>query len=483
MVVAMNGVSIDAGGRVPLYEQVAERLGALVEQGTFRTGDRVPSIRQLSRQLDVSINTVMQAYAVLEDRRVIEARPQSGYYVCSRFPEIADSPVAAKQPIAPAPVTVSELCHQVLLNMMNSDLVPLGGVVPNPALLPTERLNRMLASESRRFPVQNISYILSPGCERLRTEIAKRALLAGCTVRPDEVVVTSGCVEAVYLALRAVCRPGDNIAIESPVYFNFLQMIRELGLNALEIPTTPREGMSIEALGYAIGQNPVKACLVIANFGNPLGSLMPDGKKRELVELLARHEIPLIEDDIYGDLAFSNERPVAVKAYDRKGMVLYCSSFSKTVAPGYRVGWMIPGRFQSEVERLKMIVNVATPSPTQLAMAEFLANGGYDHHLRSIRKAYARQTALMAEAVGRCFPAGTRVTRPAGSSILWVEMPERVDAITLYHQAFSRGISIAPGPIFSMNNSFRNYIRLNSSFWSPQIEEAIRILGALAAGQ
>ncbi len=483
MVVAMNGTSVDAGGRLPLYEQVAERLGALVEQGTFRAGDRVPSIRQLSRQLDVSINTVMQAYAVLEDRRVIEARPQSGYYVCSRFPEIADSPVAAKQPIAPAPVTVSELCHQVLLNMMNSDLIPLGGVVPNPALLPTERLNRMLASESRRFPAQNISYILSPGCERLRTEIAKRALLAGCSIRPDEIVVTSGCVEAVYLALRAVCRPGDNIAIESPVYFNFLQMIRELGLNALEIPTTPREGMSIEALGYAIGQNPVKACLVIANFGNPLGSLMPDGKKRELVELLARHEIPLIEDDIYGDLAFSNERPVAVKAYDRKGMVLYCSSFSKTVAPGYRVGWMIPGRFKSEVERLKMIVNVATPSPTQLAMAEFLANGGYDHHLRSIRKAYARQTALMAEAVGRCFPAGTRVTRPAGSSILWVEMPERVDAITLYHQAFSRGISIAPGPIFSMNNKFRNYIRLNSSFWSPQIEEAIRTLGGLAAGQ
>lgn len=479
----MNGELLTAGGRLPLYEQVAERLVGLVEQGTFRAGDRVPSIRAMSRQLAVSINTVMQAYAVLEDRRVLEARPQSGYYVCSRLPEIADCPVTARQPIVPAPVTVSDLCQQVLTNMMNSSLIPLGGVIPNPALIPTERLNRMLASESRRFPVQSVSYMMTPGCERLRTQIAKRALLAGCSVRPDEVVITTGCVEAVALALRAVCRQGDNIAIESPIYFNFLQLIRELGLNALEIPSTPREGMSIEALRYAIEHNPVTACLIIANFGNPLGSLMPDGKKKELVELLGRHDIPLIEDDVYGDLCFTNNRPTAVKAYDRRGMVIYCSSFSKTVAPGYRVGWTIAGRFQSEIERLKMLINVATPAPTQLAMAEFLANGGYDHQLRSIRKSYARQVALMAEAVGRHFPSGTRVTRPAGSSVLWVEMPERIDAIALYHQAFASGISIAPGPLFSISGKFHNYIRLNASFWSPEVEGAIRTLGSLAANQ
>jgi DNA-binding transcriptional MocR family regulator len=312
--------------------------------------------------------------------------------------------------------------------------------------------------------------------------VAKRALGAGCTLRPDEIVITAGCVEAVSLSLRVTCRPGDTVAIESPSYFNFLQLIQELGLRALEIPATPREGMSIEALRYAIEHNPVRACLVISNFTNPLGSLMPDAKKRELAELLAKHDIPLIEDDIYGDLPFANERPSVAKAYDRKGTILLCSSFSKTLAPGYRVGWIAPGRFQPEIERLKVLANIATASPTQLAIAEFLANGGYDHHLRSLRRAYANQVALMGEAIGRHFPPGTRVTRPAGGSILWLELPEYVDAVELYGDALKEGITIAPGPIFSATGKYRNNIRLNAAFWSERIELAIKTLGTLAAG-
>jgi DNA-binding transcriptional MocR family regulator len=463
-----------------LYEKVASEITGLIDQGTFRAGDRLPSIRQLSTRFTVSINTVMQAYTLLEDKRLIQARPQSGYYVRSRVPEIREPDLQCRSFIAPATVTISDLCQQVMRNMMNRDLLPLGSAIPSAQNLPIDKLNRIMASELRRCGEQAVLYQMPPGYERLRVQIARRALVAGISSGPDEILVTSGCVEAVLLALQATCNAGDTIAVESPFYFNFMQMIAELGLKALEIPSTPRDGISIEALRYAIEQGKISACLVITNFSNPLGSMMPEERKRELVELLARHEIPLIEDDIYGDLTFGNERPVAAKSFDHSDTVIYCSSFSKTIAPGYRIGWAIAGRYQAEMERLKMMMNLAASSPSQLALAEFLANGGYDHHLRTIRRVHARNMSQMADAVERAFPEGTRMTHPAGGFILWVEMPVGINAIQLYHRAFEQGISIVPGPLFSLANKYGNHIRLSAALWDERVEQGIRTLGKLA---
>lgn len=470
---------------LPLYEEVAGKITYLVEQGTLRPGDRVPSIRALSRQLQVSINTVKEAYSQLEDRRLIEARPQSGFYVRARLPEAPAEPEVRKPALRPSEVNLCDVYRMVMNDLLDPDLLQLGVAIPNPDLLPIDKLNRMLASESRRFRVQSVSYELPPGCERLRKQVARRAMQAGCTLSPDQIVITSGCVEAVVLALRAICRPGDTVAIESPVYFNFMQLIEELGLKALEIPSSPQGGVSIEALEYALAQNPgqVKVCLVISNFNNPLGGQMSDAAKRRLVELLERHQVPLIEDDIYGDLSHSDNRPTVAKAFDKTGNVILCSSFTKTLAPGYRVGWVAAGRYQKQIERGKMLTNVATPSPTQLAIAEFLANGGYDHHLRSIRRAYARQVAIMADAVGRHFPEGTRVSRPKGGFVLWVEMPKQVDALQLYEQARERGITIAPGQIFSLEGKYQNCIRLNAACWNARVEAAIETLGDLVKRQ
>ncbi len=463
-----------------LYEKVALEISGLIDQGTFRVGDRVPSIRKLSSRFDVSINTVMQAYTLLEDQCLIEARPQSGYYVRSRVPEIREPEPQSRANIEPATVTISDLCNQVMRNMMNRDLLPLGRAIPDSQNLPIDKLNRIMSSEMRRSGEDSVQYHMPPGYKRLRVQIARRAIMAGISIGPDDVLITSGCVEAVMLALRATCRPGDTIAVESPFYFNFLQMIADTGLKALEIPATTREGISIEALRYAIEHNKISACLVVPNFSNPLGSLMPDERKRELVELLAANQIPLIEDDIYGDLSFNNDRPTAAKSFDKSGMVIYCSSFSKTLAPGYRLGWAIAGKYQAEMERLKMMMNIATCSPTQLALAEFLATGGYDHHLRSIRKTHTRFMSQMADAVVRYFPQGTCMTRPAGGFILWIEMPVGVDAIRLYHRALESGISIVPGPLFSLSNKYRNHIRLSSALWDDKIEHGIKTLGKLA---
>jgi len=466
----------------PLYEQVAGKIAAMVEKGTFRPGERVPSIRSLSRQMKVSVNTVREAYGYLEMRCVLEARPQSGYYVCTRLPETPSEPVYEKVRIQPTNVGIADLAEMVMRDIHNPDLIQLGASIPDPTLLPIDRLNRMLSSEIRRRPIASVSYTLPPGYERLLKQIAKRMVGLGCAFGPEDIIVTNGCIEAVTMALFVTCRPGDTLAVESPTYYGFLQLIQQMGLKALEIPTTPASGMSIEALSYALETTKVSACLVVPNFSNPIGSVMPDERKAQLVGLLERHGVPLIEDDINSDLSHSDGRPTAAKCYDRTGNVILCSSFTKTLAPGYRVGWVVPGRFLARMRRLKLLMNIANATPPQMAIAEFLVSGGYDRHLRAIRRTYAKRMAMLGEAIGRHFPEGTRVTRPRGGFNLWIEMNPEVRALELYNEAIKQGITIAPGPLFSASDKFHNCVRLNAAFYSERSEMAIETLGKLAKG-
>jgi DNA-binding transcriptional MocR family regulator len=467
---------------MPLYAEVSGRISEMIRKGTYRPGERIPSVRALSRQMRVSINTVVGAYAELERTGEIEARPQSGYYVLPVSPEpgVRRATEWKMTEIVPSSVIIGDTALEIMENIVNPNLLPLGKCMPNPDLLPIDKLNRMLAAEVRRFRVMSVSYAAVQGIQRLRMQIAKRSLNSGCPLSPEEIVITSGCVEAVSLALQTVCRPGDTVAIGSPVYSTFLKFMQWLGLKIIEIPSDPIEGMSLDVLGYVLKQTTVKACIAIANFNNPLGSIMPDGKKQELVELLAKHDIPLIEDDVYGDLAYGQTRPVSTKTFDRKGLVLYCSSFSKTLAPGYRVGWIAAGRFQRKVEQLKALFNITTASPNQLAIAEFLANGGYDHHLRTLRRTYARQTDRMRDAVLRWFPQGTQISHPEGGYILWVELPEGYDSFRLYEAALGKGISVAPGKIFTLGDRYANCLRMNASFWSERMEESMENIGKLA---
>jgi len=466
----------------PLYQEIAAKIEGMIQQGIYRPGDRLPSIRELRRQLRVGINTITQAYAFLENRQAVEARPQSGYYVSRRSSASnhrRDSRKATPE-LAANCVTLGQDQLQVMRSLADERLIPLGRGAPCPELLPTDKLNRMLATQGRYFPSACVSYAASSGVASLRTQIAKRSLDYGCTLSPEQVVVTSGCVEAVTLALQATCQAGDTVAVESPVYYTFLKSMQWMGLKVLEIPSTTLEGISLDVLRYAIQENPVRACILISNFSNPLGSLMPEAKKRELVAMLAKHEIPLIEDDVYGDLCFGRVRPATFKAYDDNGLVLLCSSFSKTLAPGYRVGWIAPGRFQEKIEGLKRLLNIATATPTQLAIAEFLARGGYDRHLRAVRRTLSHRMTQMRDGIIRCFPPGTQVTRPEGGYSVWVEMPEEFDAFRLYEAALEEGISLAPGMLFTTGDRFRNCLRLNCSFWSERIEQALETVGRLA---
>jgi DNA-binding transcriptional MocR family regulator len=480
----MNSAPVvwETAPKIHLYEDIAARIAGMISSGAYRPGDRLPSIRELSRQMRVSINTVMAAYVQLESRQLIEARRQSGYFVRSGAAEPArlHAVDARAEGVEAKPIEFESRALRTIRALSDPKLIPLAASAPNSALLPIDRLNRMLAAQVRRHRIESVSYAPAPGIMRLREQIAKRLVATGCTLAPEDIVITSGCVEGVTLALQAVCRPGQTVAVASPVYWTFLNSIQHLGLQVAEIPACPHDGISLDVLDYALRQKAIHACIVISNFNNPLGSVIPDAKKLQLAELFAKHETPLIEDDVYGDLAFSRMRPPSIKAFDAAGWVIHCSSFSKTLAPGYRVGWMVPGRFRREIETRKRLFNLATASPTQLAIAEFLANGGYDRHLRNLRSIYARQMAQLREAVGCAFPPGTSVTRPDGGTVLWVQMPEAVDAYTLYELAHERGVGVAPGPLFTNSRDYRNCIRLSGAFWSSEIEAAVRLVGRFA---
>ncbi|MDA2939318.1 PLP-dependent aminotransferase family protein [Acidobacteria bacterium AH-259-A15] len=465
-----------------LYEQIAGKITQLIHHGTLGPGEKVPSVRKLSQQEGVSITTVLQAYYGLESRGLIEARPQSGFYVCLEPRTLPPEPEISSPPLAATHVGVDDLITKVFEAARDPDIIPLGAALPSPELFPNHRITRLLSSVARRDPSACNTYDLAPGNQELRRQIARRSLYWGGALSAEDIVVTCGCTEALNLCLRAVTEPGDIVAVESPTYFVGLQIIETLGLKALEIPTHPRDGISVEALEVAMEQVSIKACLVMANCHNPLGSCMPDENKKKLVALLARQRIPLIEDDIFGDLYPGSIRLKALKAFDKKGWVLYCSSFSKTLAPGYRVGWTVPGNFIREATRLKRANTVGTPTVLQIMIAEFLESGGYDHHLRKIKKAYASQVHRMTQAICRYFPKGTRVTRPKGGCVLWIELPRTVDSLELHRQAIEEKISIAPGPIFSAKQQYRNFIRLNCGvLWSPRIEQALMILGRLTA--
>jgi DNA-binding transcriptional MocR family regulator len=463
---------------------VVSRINDLIDHGTLRPGAKLPSVRKLSQQLDVSISTVLQAYRILEDRGRIIARPQSGYYVRSDPWTPPPEPRGPKSKLCAAcEVSTGERVRRVYQAMGDANVVRLGAAIAGWEILPTRQLNRMMAAIARRAPGTSSNYDLPPGCEALRVQIARRAMESGCALAPDDIITTIGSSEALALCLRAVARPGDTIAIESPTFYGVLQTIELLGMRALEMPTHPREGVDLDALESAIDNDDVHACLFIPNFNNPLGCCMSSDAKRKLVQMLAEREVPLIEDDVYGELPFDDAhgRPATCKSFDTDGNVMLVSSFSKTLAPGARIGWCAPGRWRDEVLRAKLFTTLATPTIPQLAIAEMLANGGFEHHLRRMRKTFRENVTRMTQAIAASFPDGTRVSRPAGGFVLWVELPEQIDGMTLHDAAIEQRISIAPGELFSPTPPrFDHFIRINcGQVWSEKIERAIETLGKL----
>jgi DNA-binding transcriptional MocR family regulator len=463
---------------VTRYRDLAEELADLIARGTLRAGDRMPSIREMCRERGMSPATAMRAYESLEARDLIEARPRSGYYVSAQ--RRRSEPQRSRPARGSTRLDVSDLIFEILEAARDRDVVPLGSAFPSPTLFPWAKLARHLGSSARHMDPWSTVDSLPPGSEALRRLIAQRYLLFGTRVPVDEIVITNGALEALNLSLQTVARAGDAIAIESPAFYACLQAIEGAGMKALEIPTHPREGVDLGALSRALDKQPVRACWFMTTFQNPLGATLAPDKKQELAKLLARKQIPLIEDDVYAELYFGADRPKPVKAYDAKGLVLNCGSFSKSLAPGYRLGWVAAGRFADDLRRRKITSTLATSVPIQNGVALMLRQEGYETHLLKLRRALRAQQHAALRSIRKHFPPGYRLATPEGGYFLWIELAPEVDALEVHQRALEANISIAPGPIFSARRQFRNCLRLNCGHpWSPAMDRAVAELGRI----
>lgn len=463
------------------YEELATYITTLVSNGTLRPGSRIPSLREIGRQRRASVSTALQAYRLLEDQGVIEARPRSGYIVARLTQAPLEPPTPSGPSEAPVNVAVSAAVLNLLEHATDPGLIPLGCAIPSAALLAAGRLDRFLARAARVKGSAYNTYTVPRGDLRLRQEIARRTLRWGQVLLPEDIAITCGCTEALSLALRAVTRPGDTVGVESPTYFGVLQVIEALDLKVLELPTDAKTGINLPTLACALKAGVIKTCLLSSSFNNPLGCTMPEDKKCAILKLLAQHNVPLIEDDIYGDIYFGKQRPLPFMALGQQDNTIYCSSFSKTLAPGYRIGWIVSQRHMPKLLESKFATTLCNPALPQAALADFLCSGGYDSHLRRIRRTFEDNLHQMIRVIGQAFPPGTRVTQPAGGFVLWVELPAPVSTRALFHNGLEKGICFAPGDLFSATGRFANCLRLScGETWSATIEHGLRVLGALA---
>ncbi|PIA70889.1 GntR family transcriptional regulator MpaR [Pseudomonas sediminis] len=465
------------------YEKFADEIAELIRTGVLGPGEKVPSVRHASRTYGVSPSTVFQAYYLLEDRGLIQARARSGYFVREHAKRPLHEPELTAHAAQTTDVDVSELVFSVLASLKDPHTVPFGSAFPSPDLFPLPRLAKSMAHALRMLSPHEIIADMTAGNADLRRQIALRYMVSGVMLPMEELVISNGAMEALNLCLQCVTQPGDLVAIESPTFYACLQVLERLQLKAVEIPVHPREGIDLGALSDSLKQLPIKACWFMSSLQNPLGASMSETKKQALYELLVEHQVPLIEDDVYAELYFGSHPPKPVKSFDREGLVMHCSSFSKSLAPGYRIGWVAGGRYAEQIARLKLMTTISPSVPAQAALADYLQHGGYDRHLRKLRHSLEMQQSAMLASAARHFPASTRVTRPSGGYFLWFEFPERLDSLQLLRLALAQGISLAPGPIFSASQGFRHCARLNYGHpWSPRSEQAMEVLGRLVAG-
>lgn len=461
-----------------LYESISLQLRRHIESGSYQPGSRLPSVRTLSRLFSVSVNTIVQCLRQLETDGYVEIKDRSGAFVVGSLPGSAAT--IAEFELLPVEVSLSEDILEYMEPHHQQQLVHLGIALPSVELMPVERIMLTLREVTRKQPLDTWDYMHPQGYERFTHQLARRSLHYPNPISQHDLIITNGCMEAIELALRTVTRAGDTVAVESPTYYGSLLALEVMRRKVLEIPTHPRDGICLYSLERAFKYRQVKACLISANAQNPLGYTMSAERKQRLVELATRYEIPLIENDIWGDTVFAGDA-LPAKAYDYAGMVLYCHSFSKSLSPGLRLGWIAPGRFHHRLRELKLISSISTSSASQLVMTRLMESGFYAQHLIQLRQQLAQQSAAMAAAVIEYFPEGTRVAQPKGGCVLWVALPPQMDSRPLFAAALQAGVHIFPGRVFSPSQKYANYLRLNAgSPMTATVLQAVQRLGELA---
>lgn len=469
-----------------LYEKIANEIRDLIRAGVIKSTDKLPSVRKGSKMFNVSPATIQQAYYLLETQGIIYAKERSGFYINPAFAKlstgnsIAKSKVLAKE----TEVEVSDFIFSVLAAHKDNTNIPFGSAFPSPELYPIKHLTESMAKALHSLEATPYELVtdMAGGCSELKRQIELRYLLNGLKIHEDEIVITSGAMEALSLSLQAVTKPGDLVAVESPCFYAILQILERLQLKAIEIPVDDIVGLDIDYFAEMVEQFEIKALVLMTKFHNPTGSSIPADNLKKLYQIIKKHQIPAIVDDVYSEIYYGQKLPHYLKSLDKEDLVLHCDSFCKSLAPGFRVGWVSAGRYATQVDRLKLMTTISPSVPSQLAISHYLTHRHYDRHLTRLRAELQRSQKKMLSAIGQYFPKAIHVEIPDGGYFLWIGLPKSVDAIGLYKRALAHKISIAPGPIFSASQQFNHHIRLNYGMkWHSELDQAMEKLGILIA--
>ena len=443
------------------YEILAKEVATAITNGQLPPGSRIRSIREYANSHNVSVNTVKTAYRLLEDRGLIVARPQAGYFVSNNIPVLSAPAALTHAPEKLSLSGIKRLLSVILDNHAKEDFLDLALACPvGEAFYPATRLRKLTSQLLRANNHSLTSYALPPGSVRLRSQIARRGVHLGMVLSAEDILITHGTMEALSLAVRASTRPGDGVALETPTFYNLYPMLEDLGRRVIEIPTHPHTGMCLDTLQKRIDDGEVAAVITVPSGQNPLGFTMPEEHRQRLAKMANTHHIPVIEDAMYAELQYGERAVPNIKAFDEEGWVLVCASYTKTVAPDFRIGWLEAGRFRDVVRQLKFTSTVAEPALLSETLGMFLENGSYELHLRHLKRLYNRQIDTVRGIIARHFPQGTRVSRPECGFILWLELPENLDTLLLFHAALDEKILCMPGLLCSGSKAYSHCLRL-----------------------
>jgi GntR family transcriptional regulator/MocR family aminotransferase len=481
-------IPLDRDSPVPLYRQIQQFLQEQIQSGALRPETRLPASRKLATSLGVNRITVTNAYAELEAEGLVYSRQGSGTFVAPTLaapPEskgdrisTSDWPLWQQELLSPTWLLAQRELDRMLESVSHPDLISFAGGMGDSELFPADDFRKTLQKVLRRDSTGALGYGDRTGYPPLRANIAQVLTSQGIPTHPDHVLITSGSQQALALVAHLLLRPGDVVLIESPTYTGAIDLFRSLDVRLLGIPLD-EQGMRVEQVEDALRSSRPRLIYTIPTFHNPTGTCMNGHRRRQLVALADRYNVPILEDDFVGDLRYEGRAQPALKALDAGGRVIYVSTFSKMLMPGLRVGFLVAsGPVYERLLACKRVTDLATSNLMQRALEAYITVGRYQAHLRRACQIYRRRRDAMLDALRRYLPASAQWLPPRGGLFVWLQLPVGLSANKLYPVAAEEGVTFAPGSLFFPAERTQFYLRLNFAMHPPDvIGEGIRRLG------
>lgn len=459
------------------YQNLAEQIAQKIYRGELTVGQRLNSLRDFAMLHQVSLNTAKSCYELLEAQGLIFVKPKAGYFVQIGKKESINLPQHDDFESHAREVSNLELQIEIQEASIHTDLIHLGSIQLSPHLIPTDAIRRSLQRALKHSKPEDFLYSDKQGHIRLREALVQHWAEDGFFIAKEDIFISNGCMPALSVVIQTLTEEGDSIIVPTPNFNGQLQLLASLKRKIVEIPTS-HEGFDLVRLEHEMKYSGAKACLLTANFQNPLGFCLNNEDKQKIAQLAERYECYVIEDDIYAECNFSSIRPFPIRHWDDAGFVVYCGSVSKSLSPAYRLGWFCISPRLQHLKAKFLNANIAVNTPLQLGLTDLIHSRGYREHLHQLRPKIMRQMEQYWQYIIQAFyDVDLKLTQPSGGYSLWIQLPQTIHSLKMYRYAQTQGINIVPGIVFGEDDKYNNCIRLNAGHeLSKDICQAIDLL-------